>query len=191
GTIDYGPCVRFKGSSAERTSTPRATPCARPASTLVRTSRGNAQYGRTGGTVRRAQGLLGVPATSRFDAATWAAVRAYQRAHDLPGTGTLDQPTWASLDRGSVTKRVVSGFSPARAAKQGLAKYSRTRLAKGRAAKAVVLLQTALRLPVADRNGYFGAVTFAAVQKAQRRAGLEPDGVVRAEEWRALRAATR
>lgn len=191
GTIDYGPCARFKGSYAERTDTPRAKPCGRPTSALVRTSRGNAQYGRTGGTVRRAQALLKVPVTNRFDAATWTAVRTYQRAHDLPSTGVMDQPTWASIDRGSITRRTVKGFTPARAAKHGLASYSRSTLAKGRAATSVVLLQTALRLPVADRNGYFGAVTFAAVQRAQTRAGLEPDGIVRAEEWQALRAATR
>ncbi|MET0928749.1 MAG: peptidoglycan-binding protein [Aeromicrobium sp.] len=191
GTIDHGPCVRFTGSYAERTSSPRAKPCPRPTSALVRTSRGNAQYGRIGGTVKRGQAALGVPVTGRFDDATWTAVRNYQRAHDLPATGVLDQPTWASLDRGSVTRRVVKGYTPARAAKQGLASYSRNTLAKGRAAKAVALLQTALRLPVADRNGYFGAVTFAAVQRLQTRAGLEPDGIVQAEEWQALRAATR
>ncbi|MCW2840372.1 MAG: hypothetical protein JWR55_1855 [Aeromicrobium sp.] len=191
GTIDYGSCARFAGSYAERTDTPRAKPCGRPTSALVKTSRGDRQYGRTGGTVTRAQSLLGVARTGRFDAATWSAVRTYQRAHDLPGTGVLDQPTWASLDRASITRRVVIGYTPARAAKQGLASYARSTLAKGRAAKAVVLLQTALRLPLADRNGYLGSVTVAAVQRLQSASGLEPDGVVRAEEWQALRAATR
>jgi peptidoglycan hydrolase-like protein with peptidoglycan-binding domain len=116
-------------------------------------------------------------------------VRTYQRAHDLPYTGVLDQPTWASLDRGSIKRRVVTGFTPARAANHGVDAYSRTTLAKGRAAKAVMILQIALRLPVADRNGYFGAVTQAAVQRIQTGAGLVADGVVQAEEWKAIRAA--
>lgn len=188
GTIDYGPCARFKGSPAEWTNTPRARPCGKPAASLVKTSRANRQYGRTGSTMRQAQTLLQIPVTGRFDAATWTAVRSYQKAHELPFTGALDQPTWASLDRSSVTKRTVNGYTPVKAAKYGVDKYSRTTLAKGRSAKAVVILQTALGMRLADRNGYFGEMTRAAVQLAQSRAGLVPDGIVRAEEWKAIRA---
>lgn len=191
GPIDYGPCARFKGSPAEWSNTPRARPCAKPATSLVKTSRGNRQFGRTGSTVEHAQSLLTVPVTGRFDSATWTAVRSYQRAHDLPLTGVLDQPTWASLDRGSVTKRVVNGYTRHKAAQYGVEKYSRTTLAKGRSAKAVVILQTALGFRVADRNGYFGPVTRAAVQQMQSRAGLAPDGIVKAAEWKAIRAQIR
>ena len=191
GTIDYGPCVRFKGSPAEWTTAPRARPCAKAASALVKTSRGSRQFGRTGSTVQRAQTLLRVPSTGRFDTATWAAVRSYQQAHDLPVTGALDQPTWASLDRASVTKRVVNGYTSGKAARYGVTHYSTTTLATGRAAKAVVMLQTALGFKVADRNGYFGRVTRAAVQQVQIDAGLAPDGIVRAAEWRAIRARIR
>jgi peptidoglycan hydrolase-like protein with peptidoglycan-binding domain len=190
-TVDHGPCVRFKGSYAAPTDTPRAAPCGAPAAALVRTSRPNRQYASTGGTVRQVQALLGVPVTSRFDTATRTAVRTYQRSHDLPATGAVDQPTWASLDRPSVRKRAVKGFSRWKAAVHGVDHYSGTTLSQGRAAKAVAVLQTALGLPVADRNGYFGTVTRAAVMKVEARAGLPADGVVRGEEWQAIRAALR
>lgn len=191
GTIDYGPCARFAGSVGEWTNAPRAQPCGKPASSLVRTSQPNRQFGRTGGAVERAQTLLGITVTRRFDQATWNAVRAYQQAHDLPFTGVLDQPTWASLDRASVTKRVVNGYTRTTAARYGVDHYSGTTLAKGRTSKAVVILQTALGLRLADRNGYFSRVTLAAVQQVQTNAGLVPDGIVRGEEWAAIRAMPR
>lgn len=191
GTVDHGPCARFKGSPAEWTNTPRARPCSAAPTALVKTSRGSRQFGHTGSTVERGQTLLGIPVTGRFDTATWTGVRTYQQAHDLPVTGALDQPTWASLDRASVTKRVVNGYTPLKAARYGVEKYSRTTLGSGRAAKSVVILQTALGFRLADRNGYFGRVTRAAVQQVQTEAGLAPDGVVRAAEWKAIRARIR
>jgi peptidoglycan hydrolase-like protein with peptidoglycan-binding domain len=188
GTIDHGPCVRFTGTYAARTSTPRSTPCGEPAKALVKTSLGQREYGRTGDTVRTGQRLLGVKVTGRFDSPTWSAVRTYQRAHDLPPTGVLDQPTWASLSPGDVTSRVVTGYTRRSATTYGLEHYSGTTIKNGRAGKAVALLQTALGMPRADRNGYYGAVTLAAVKKVQGTAGLSRDGIVRAEEWRALRS---
>ncbi|MCL8252504.1 hypothetical protein AERO_14020, partial [Aeromicrobium fastidiosum] len=65
GVVDVGPCVRFAGSYAPPTSSPRTDRCGTPTKALVRTSRGNRAYGSSGGTVRRAQTLLGVPSTSR------------------------------------------------------------------------------------------------------------------------------
>ncbi len=185
-TIDYGPCARFKGSPAEWTNSPRSRPCAKPAASLVKTSQGNRQYGSTGSTVRRAQVLLKTPVTGRFDAATWTAVRSYQLAHDLPLTGALDQPTWASLDRSSVKKRVVNGYTRAKAANYGAERYCGNTLASGRTTKAVVILQTALGMPLADRNGYFGRVTRGLVQQLQTNAGLVPSGVVGAAEWKVI-----
>jgi peptidoglycan hydrolase-like protein with peptidoglycan-binding domain len=189
GAIDVGPCVRFAGSYAAPTDTPRTAACGTPAKALVRTSWGNRAYGSSGATVRRAQALLGVPVTSSFDRATWQATRAYQRAHDLPVTGALDQPTWGSLDRPSTRRRSVTGFTRVKAAAYGVKHYSSTRLAPGRAARAIVILQTALGLPAVDRNGYYGPVTKAAVVRLQTAAGLGADGVVGGEEWRAIRAA--
>jgi peptidoglycan hydrolase-like protein with peptidoglycan-binding domain len=189
GIVDVGPCVRFAGSYAPPTSSPRTASCGTPAKALVRTSRGDRAYGSTGATVRRAQTLLRVPVTSRFDRATWDATRAYQRAHDLPVTGALDQPTWGSLDRASTRRRTVTGFSRRKAAAHGLAHYSSTSLAPGRAAESIAILQTALGLPAADRNGFYGPVTRAAVERVQVAAGLTVDGVVDGPEWRAIRAA--
>ncbi len=189
GVVDVGPCVRFAGSYAPPTSSPRTAACGTPTKALVRTSRGNRAYGSSGRTVRRAQALLGVPVTSRFDRATWNATRAYQRAHDLPVTGALDQPTWGSLDRGSIRRRTVAKLSRRQAAARGVSQYASTSLAPGRAAAAIVVLQTALGLPTADRNGFYGPVTRAAVERVQSAAGLAVDGVVDGPEWRAVRAA--
>ena len=188
---DYGPCVRFKGSYAVPTSTARATRCGAPTSALVRTTRGNRAYGSSGGTVKRAQKLLKVAVTGRFTSSTRSAVKTYQRAHDLPATGALDQPTWASLDRASIKKRVVTGFNRSRAAAHGVAHFSGRTMSKGRVGSDVLILQTALGMRRADRNGYLGTVTVAAVVAVQKRAGLAADGVVGAEEWEAIRAATR
>ncbi|MBD8606838.1 peptidoglycan-binding protein [Aeromicrobium sp. CFBP 8757] len=189
GVVDVGPCVRFAGSYAPPTGSPRTARCGTPTKALVRTSWGNRAYGSSGGTVRRAQTLLGVPVTSRFDRATWNATRAHQRAHDLPMTGALDQPTWGSLDRGSIRRRTVAKLSRRQAAARGVARYSSTSIAPGRAAEAVVVLQTALGLATADRNGFYGPVTRAAVERVQAGAGLAVDGVVDGPEWQAIRAA--
>ncbi|MFC5676162.1 peptidoglycan-binding domain-containing protein [Aeromicrobium endophyticum] len=188
GALDLGPCVRFTGSYAPPTAAPRTVPCGTPSAALVRTSRGSRAYGSSGSTVRRAQSLLRVPATSRFDRTTWDAVRAYQRAHDLPVTGALDHPTWASLDRSSVRRRTVTGFSRARAATYGVDRYSSTRLSEGAAGRAVAILQKALGMSLVDRNGYFGPRTRAAVVSLQKKAGIAADGAVAGEEWRAIRS---
>lgn len=183
---DYGPCVRFSGTYAARTGSPRTGDCPAVAPLVARTSMGDRQYGRTGGTVEKAQGLLKVARTGRFDAATWTAVRRYQRAHDIPYTGVLDQPTWASLSPGSVTYRAVKGYTKAEAIAYGIEHYSGSAITRGRVAKAVVFLQTALGLPVADRNGFYDSVTLAAVKQVQEDAGMSRDGVVRGAEWQAM-----
>lgn len=189
GVVDFGPCARFKGTYAAMTNTPRSTPCGAQSKLLAKTKLGSRQYGRTGDTVTKAQKLLGVATTGRFDPHTWNAVKKYQRAHDLPASGALDQPTWASLSPSSITYRSVKGYSPAKAIKYGNKHYAKSTFKRGRVHRGVVFLQTALALPAADRNGYFDAVTVAAVKKMQSAAGLKADGVVRAEEWRAMAAA--
>ncbi|KAA1374901.1 peptidoglycan-binding domain-containing protein [Aeromicrobium fastidiosum] len=189
GVTDFGPCVRFKGSYAAPTDAPRATRCAAATTALVRTSRAPRAFGSTGRAVSAAQTLLGVPMTGRFDTATWTATRAWQRVHELPVTGALDHPTWASLDRPSITRRTVTGFTRSKAAAYGVAHYSGKTLAPGRAAKAVAILQTGLGMQAVDRTGYFGPGTLAAVVELQRRAGLVADGLVSGEEWRAIRSA--
>jgi peptidoglycan hydrolase-like protein with peptidoglycan-binding domain len=191
GAVDHGPCVRFVGSYAPPTSVPRRIRCPTATTALVKTSAPNRQYGTTGSAVSRAQSTLGVPSTGRFDTPTRAAVTAYQRAHELPTTGAMDQPTWASLDRAAITRRTVKGYTPAKAAAYGVKSYSGSTLSQGRASKAVLMLQIALGLKNADRNGYFGPLTQAAIMRVERSAGLPADGVVGAREWRAIWVAIR
>lgn len=191
GSVDHGPCAQFKGSYAAPTSAPRATPCGTPTAALVKTSWPNRQYGTTGTAVGRAQTLLRVPATGRFDTATRLAVTGYQRAHELPTTGAMDQPTWASLDRTSITRRTVKGYTAWKAVTYGLKHYSRTKLSQGRSAKAVLMLQTALGMRLADRTGYFGPATRTAVMRVETAAGLVRDGAVGGQEWQAIRSVIR
>ena len=186
GTIDLGPCIRFAGTYAARTSTPRTTPCPRTASLLKKTSLGDRAFGRTGDTVAKAQGLLGVKKTAKFDTATWNAVKAYQRAHDIPYTGALDQPTWASLSPSNVTSNAVSGYSRGEAIAYGVQNYSGSTFKRGYVGRGALFLQTALGMPTRDRNGFFDTATLAAVKKLQASAGLTQDGIVRAEDWQAL-----
>ena len=186
GTIDLGPCVRFAGTYGARTSTPRAGACPRTASLLKKTSLTDRAYGHTGATVTKAQGLLGVATTGKFDMATWKAVNAYQRAHDIPYTAALDQPTWASLSPSSVTTNAVAGYTQREAVDYGVATYSGSTISRGYVGRAALFLQTALGMPTADRNGYFSTATLAAVKRLQASAGLTQDGIVRAEEWRAM-----
>lgn len=191
GVIDLGPCIRFSGTYAARSSAVRTTACPPGSGLLQKTSLGKRQYGSTGPTVAKAQALLRVKKTSTFDAATWSAVKKYQKAHDIPYTGALDQPTWASLSRGDITSRVVKGYSQSEAIAYGLEHYATKTIRRGDVGKATVFLQIALRLPVADRNGFYNTVTLAAVKKVQNAAGLKADGLVSGEEWKAMRDALR
>ena len=186
GTIDLGPCVRFAGTYGTLTSTPHTGACPQPAALVKKTSLGDRAYGSTGDTVARAQGLLGVSKTKKFDAATWTAVKAYQQAHDIPRTGTLDQPTWASLSGANLTSNVASGYTQPEAIDYGLQNYSGTTIKAGSVGKAALFLQTALRMPTKDRNGYFSTKTLAAVKAFEASAGLAQDGIVRAEDWQAM-----
>ena len=186
GAIDLGPCIAFTGTYAALTTTPRTSACPRTESLVKKTSLPGRAYGNTGATVLKAQGLLGVKKTSKFDAATWAAVKTYQRDHDVPLTGTLDQPTWASLSPSTVTSNVVDGYTKGEAIAYGTLNYSNSTIKQGQVGKAALFLQTALGMPAADRNGYFSTKTLAAVQKLQASAGLAQNGVVRAEEWQAM-----
>lgn len=189
GAIDYGPCVRVKGTYAQPTDVARAVPCAAPATALVRTKWGTRALGSKGAAVKRAQKLLKVKVTGRFNGSTLRAVRSYQRAHELPPTGTIDQATWASLDKSSVKRRLVTGFNRTSAAGHGAATFATMSIGPGSVGREVVILQTALGMKRADRNGWFGPFTAAAVAALEQRAGLAADGVVGADDWQALSAA--
>jgi peptidoglycan hydrolase-like protein with peptidoglycan-binding domain len=185
--LDNGPCAAFAGAFATPTNSPRAAQCAKPVKVVAKSSRGRRQFGHTGGTVAKAQRALNVRESKTFDRATWRAVRRYQKAHELPMTGALDHATWASLAPSTVTYSAVAGFSRKRAASYGLKHYGASTLRKGRAHQAVLFLQTALRMPRAQRTGFFGNETRERVRSVQKSAGLRVTGTVSRAEWQAIR----
>jgi len=184
--VDYGPCARFAGQPAVLRSKANLSRCYTPAALVKKNVHATRMYGSRASTVKTAQGLLKVSKTGVFDAATWAAVKAFQQKHDLPWTGTLDVPTWGALTPGAVTTNVAAGYTPASAADYGLANYGSSTTAKYATGKAVLFLQTALAMPTKDRNGYFGSVTVEAVKKFQAARGLDQTGAVTRVEWQAL-----
>ncbi len=184
--VDRGPCAAFAGQPAVTSSTPRLSACPKPTALLRRHPNAIAQLGSKAKSVASAQSLLKVKQTKTFDTATMKAVRDYQRAHDLPITGTLDVPTWASLIPAKATGDVTDGYDAKEAARYGLANYAGTPLGLKSIGKATIFLQDALGLGVADRNGYFGVVTLAAVRQLQADNGLDETGIVGEAEWQAL-----
>lgn len=80
---------------------------------------------------------------------------------------------------------VVGAASPAAAA-TSVRPYLNVTLKKGSRGTAVKVLQAALRMPSKDRTGYFGAKTYAAVVKFQKRKHLRANGVVNNATWRAV-----
>jgi peptidoglycan hydrolase-like protein with peptidoglycan-binding domain len=188
--VEHGPCRVFAGQPAVLKWSARTTPCPGTLINLLRKhENGLAVIGTKGTAVGTAQGLLKVTKTKVFDNATWMAVRNYQNAHDLPMTGALDVPTWASLVPAKVTSDAAKGFTVDRAAAAGVKQYAGWTLKQGSAGRSSLLLQVALGMPAADRNGYYGAKTVAAVKKLQRSAGLPETGKASAAEWKALAAA--
>jgi peptidoglycan hydrolase-like protein with peptidoglycan-binding domain len=183
--VDHGPCARFAGQPAVLNSKARTTRCYTPSPLVKRTSYATAMLGSRVATVKVAQKALGVKQTGTFDAATRDAVKAYQRRHDLPWTGALDQPTWASLVPSKVTSDVSAGMTAAEAAEYGARTYTST-LKERSTGKAVLVLQVALGMKRADRNGYLGTVTVAAIRASQEALGRTPTGTWTADDWAAL-----
>ncbi len=185
---DLGPCTYFRGTYAALRSTRRFGDCEVTSAKPVKTSKlQKRSFGTSGKVVRKGQRLLKVPQTSRFDTRTWKAVRSYQKRHDLPVTGVLDTATWASLSPKDVRSDVTRGLSRAAAGKQAKAQYSLRVLRVGRSiGRDVIMLQTALGMPRAQRNGYYGSRTKAAVKAFQKRRGLPVTGVTDERTWKAL-----
>lgn len=103
-----------------------------------------------------------VAASGVFDAATDAAVKAFQQAHSLPPTGIVDKPTWRKLTvpvRGDMTGPLVLALQ---------VQLNRKRDAR------------------LTPNGRYDQPTRAAVQAFQRHAGLVADGVAGPATWRNL-----
>jgi Putative peptidoglycan binding domain len=188
---DYGPCAVFEGQLAPLSRAANPEPCASPVPSVKRSNRATVLYGATDSRpVRRAQRRLGIDVSGSFDSTTWTAVKRYQRAHDLPVTGVLDQPTWTSLAPRSVTWSVTGARSPRQAARYANRHFSQVPLRRGSAGAAVAFLQTALDLPVADRNGLLARRTAAAVREFKAANGFGPNAVVSTAVWQAIAAAS-
>jgi peptidoglycan hydrolase-like protein with peptidoglycan-binding domain len=181
---DYGPCAVFRGQMAPLTTRANPDPCPAEVKAVKRSRRTRALLGaRDNLAVRRAQRRLRLAATGDFTAATWTAVKRYQRAHDLPVTGVLDNPTWASLAPGSVSWSVTEGYGPRQAARYGTNNLPQEPLRRGSAGAPVAFLQAALALPAADRNGLLGRRTASAVRSFKADNGLVRNAVVTPQVW--------
>ncbi|MEO6605709.1 MAG: peptidoglycan-binding domain-containing protein [Aeromicrobium sp.] len=185
---DYGPCAVFAGQPGVKQSTVRLTRCPQSAALVRKHPYAIAELGASSSYVATARSLLKISASKTFDSATTTAVRAYQVAHDLPDTGGLDVPTWASLVPSKATGDVTAGYYAYEAAAYAMDHYYETTLRKGSFGRPTKFLQLALRMKTVDRNGYFGAVTQAAVKKLQAGAGLAQTGIVGKAEWKAISA---
>lgn len=185
--VDRGPCSRFAGTLGVLTSTARTGACPNTSTLVKKTSRPNRYYGSTGSDVKTAQQLLGIAQSGAFDRSMWWSVRRFQQANELPHTGTLDAPTWSTLSPADVTSRTTSGYTQDKAIAYGLERSPT--LSKPMVGTDVAILQIALRMPIAQRNGYFGPLTVAAVKRLQAASGLSQTGRVGKAEWQAMAAA--
>ncbi len=88
----------------------------------------------------------------------------------------------ANLVPGTATPAPAPVPAPAQAA-LNLTPYYHTQLRQGMSGPAVKALQSALGMPVNQRDGVFGPVTRAAVVAFDRRAGLYPNGIVYMTTW--------
>ena len=132
---------------------------------------------------------LGVKVTGTLDTTTRSALARYQKAHDLPPTATLDQPTWSSLVPASTTWDAAGSMTSSEAARYGAKNYPTT-LGPWATGKSVLVLQVALAVPRADRNGYLGPRTVAAVKARQQALGRPVTGRWSKADWAALAAAS-
>lgn len=137
--------------------------------------------GASGAQVTELQQLLqraGVPTgpvDGDFGPMTQAAVRRFQSSRGLPADGVVGARTWAAL-RSAESRPTPSGDV-------------RQSLRAGDFGAEVEALQRALArhgFSPGDLDGSFGPTTRAAVVRFQRAKGLEADGVVGANTWRAL-----
>jgi peptidoglycan hydrolase-like protein with peptidoglycan-binding domain len=182
---DVGTCQVFSGQpSVVPTRRPRTAACPESVPAPRASSRSLAWLGSAGPAVDDAQTLLGVTESGRFDAAIRTAVLAYQRAHDLPRTGALDDPTWASLDPATSVLRAPD-WKPRAAVRWAHANGDPT-IHRGGAGEAVFALQTALRIDVPVRNGFYGPQTRAAVLALKQAAGLPATALVNSDVWALL-----
>ncbi|NJM57630.1 MAG: peptidoglycan-binding protein [Synechococcales cyanobacterium RU_4_20] len=122
-------------------------------------------------------GLLSGTADGDFGGGTQQAVIAAQRQLGLTADGVVGPATWVALEK-------AAAKPPAKPPAQPLT--NQPTLRQGDRGEAVVRLQKLLGVTPAD--GDFGPATHTAVIRAQRQAGLSPDGVVGPATWAALKA---
>lgn len=183
--VDHGPCSRFAGQPGVLSSQARTIPCYAAAPLVKRTSLPTVALGSRASAVATAQKSLGTPRSGVFDTATRNAVKAYQKRHDLPFTGVLDQPTWASLVPAKVTSDAAEGLSSEEAADLGARRYDDP-MSERSTGTSVLVLQVALGMDRADRNGYYGPLTVAAVRARQESLQRPLTGTWTQADWAAL-----
>jgi len=123
------------------------------------------------------QTLVDADPDGDFGPLTASAVKKWQKAHDLDTTGAVDAATWDALP-----PKVARTACGQQAHGNGVAATC-AHLKTGVSGLAVAVLQKAVG---ADVDGEFGAMTAAAVQKAQTAAKLNASGKVGPATWAAL-----
>lgn len=126
-----------------------------------------------------------------FGPATRNAVEAFQQTYGLPVTGIVDEYTWYELF--NVYRGLIASI-PIAYSEGVVVPYPGTTLRVGTENAYVQVLQeylnyigqTYTQIPAVPVTGYFGALTYNAVEAFQRLFGLEPTGVVEFSAWDAI-----
>lgn len=126
-----------------------------------------------------------------FGPATRNAVEAFQQTYGLPVTGIVDEYTWYELF--NVYRGLIASI-PIAYSEGVVVPYPGTTLRVGTENAYVQVLQeylnyigqTYTQIPAVPVTGYFGALTYNAVEAFQRLFGLEPTGVVEFSTWDAI-----
>lgn len=127
-----------------------------------------------------------IPVSGNFDAATSAAVRAFQQTVGLPTDGIVGQQTWEELYR--AYRGIIDTLD---LPENRVAPYPGQPLALGATGQYVTFLQEYLTviattyssIPAPAVTGMFDEATQAAVEAFQREFGLSPNGLVGPVTW--------